>query len=75
VAIPWVKFQIPKSKSQANPFKMQNVKIKVQNNRATVNKKLKCKKQRCQEEGVAFLIFEFLYCSPVEEEDITGNER
>jgi hypothetical protein len=29
-----------------NLFKMKNAKIKVQNDRATVNKKLKCKKQR-----------------------------
>jgi hypothetical protein len=28
---------------------MQKAKIKVQNDRATVNKKLKCKKQRCKE--------------------------
>jgi hypothetical protein len=38
---PWLnsKFQTP------NKF-MQNVKIKMRNDRATVNKKLKCKKQR-----------------------------
>jgi hypothetical protein len=29
-----------------NPFKMKNAKIKMQNDRATVNKKLKCKEQR-----------------------------
>jgi hypothetical protein len=41
--------EIPNHKPQTNPSEMQKVKIKVQNDRATVNKKLKCKKQRCKE--------------------------
>jgi len=36
-------------KTQTNPSEMQKIKIKVQNDRATVNKKLKSKKQRCEE--------------------------
>jgi hypothetical protein len=44
-----MKSQITNYKPQTNPSEMQNVKIKVQNDRATVNKKLKCKKQRCEE--------------------------
>ena len=47
------KSQIPKSLRSKS---FQNTKIKVQNDRATVSKKLKCKKQRCKERHS---IFEF----------------
>jgi hypothetical protein len=49
------------SKYQNPIFKqtLQNVRIKVQNDRATVNKKLKCKKQRCEEGYKLFLSFAF----------------
>jgi hypothetical protein len=54
VAISLAKFQIPKSNLQTNPCKMQTVKMKMQNDRATVNKKLKCKKQRCKQRYTHF---------------------